>query len=63
MNDDTSNEPRQMSTSDPQELEHKIRQRAQALYEQRGREDGHALDDWLQAEEEITGRKAHAASA
>lgn len=23
---------------------------AYGLYEQRGREDGHALDDWLQAE-------------
>ena len=63
MNDGTSNEPRQMSTSDPQGLEQKIRQRALALYEQRGREDGHDLDDWLQAEKEITGRKARAASA
>ncbi len=63
MNDDTANEPRQMSTSDPQELEHRIRQRAQALYEQHGREDGHDLDDWLQAEKEITGSKARAASA
>jgi len=30
-----------------------IRQRAYELYEQRGREDGHALDDWLAAEAEI----------
>jgi len=26
--------------------------RAYQLYEQRGREDGHDLDDWLQAESE-----------
>ncbi len=63
MNDDTSNEPQEMLASDQQALEHKIRQRAQAIYEQRGGEDGHDLDDWLQAEKEIAGRKAHAATA
>ena len=45
-------------TSEPQELEHQIRLRAQELYEARGREDGHDLDDWLRAEEEITQKKA-----
>jgi hypothetical protein len=30
-----------------------IERRAYALYEARGREDGHALDDWLQAEREF----------
>ena len=45
-------------TSEPQELEHQIRLRAQELYEARGREDGHELDDWLRAEEEITQKKA-----
>ena len=30
-----------------------IGQRAYALYEARGREDGHALEDWLQAEQEL----------
>jgi hypothetical protein len=28
----------------------KIRQRAHELYEARGREEGHDLEDWLQAE-------------
>ncbi len=28
--------------------------RAYELFEQRGREDGHDLDDWLRAESEIT---------
>jgi hypothetical protein len=31
-----------------------IRLRAYELFEQRGREDGHELDDWLQAEAELT---------
>jgi hypothetical protein len=30
-----------------------IRVRAYELFEQRGREDGHELDDWLQAEAEF----------
>jgi hypothetical protein len=29
------------------------RRRAYELYEQRGKRYGHALDDWLQAEEEV----------
>jgi Protein of unknown function (DUF2934) len=33
--------------------EEAIRKRAYELYEQRGREDGYALDDWLAAENEI----------
>jgi hypothetical protein len=34
-------------------LERKIRLRARQLYEQRGREEGLALDDWVQAESEV----------
>jgi hypothetical protein len=34
-----------------------IRVRAYQLFEQRGRQDGHAVEDWLQAEEEILGKK------
>jgi len=43
--------------------EDRIRQRAYELYVARGREDGHELDDWQQAEEEImrVQRKAIAA--
>jgi DUF2934 family protein len=36
------------------ELEEQIRRRAYELYERRGRGDGHALDDWLQAEAEVS---------
>jgi hypothetical protein len=34
-------------------LEDRIRRRAYELYVQRGNQSGSALDDWLQAEEEI----------
>jgi len=34
-------------------LKEKIRQRAYQLYEERLWEDGHELEDWLRAEEEI----------
>ncbi len=36
-------------------LEERIRQLAYRLYEQRGHEDGHELEDWLQAEREVRG--------
>jgi hypothetical protein len=37
----------------PEQLQERIRQRAFELYELRGEEDGHALDDWLEAESEV----------
>jgi hypothetical protein len=40
------------------ELEERIRVRAYELYEQRGKRHGHALDDWLEAEAELTGQEA-----
>ena len=39
----------------PDQIQEQIRQRAYELYEQRGREDGHDLDDWLAAESEVNG--------
>ena len=52
-----------VASGHPQELEYQIRQRAHELYEARGREDGHDLDDWLRAEVEITDKSEHAAAA
>ena len=49
--------------SEPQELEQQIRLRAYELYEARDKEDGHELEDWLAAEEEITEKKVRTASA
>jgi len=48
---------------DPNIVLEQIAQRAYELYEARGREDGHDLEDWLRAEREITGRAAKGASA
>ena len=44
-------------------IEQQIQQRAYELYEQRGKAEGHELDDWLQAECEIKGTQANAATA
>jgi hypothetical protein len=58
--------PRPRKSDPPGDIEERVRERAYRLYEQRGRIDGLALDDWLQAEREILGaqkqRKAKAAS-
>jgi hypothetical protein len=40
-------EPRSRKTSSPNDITERIRKRAYELYEQRGRFDGLALDDWL----------------
>ena len=45
------------------ELEYQIRLRAYQLYEARGRKDGHELEDWLRAKEEIRDKKFRAATA
>jgi len=45
------------------ELQEQIRQRAYELYEQRGKEDGFAEQDWLQAEAELTHTNALKAAA
>lgn len=44
-------------------LEEQIRCRAYELYENRGREDGHDVEDWLQAEAEVAGKGAMPAAA
>ena len=56
--DPTKTQPAEVAT-DPS-LEEKIRQRAYGLYEARGREDGHDIDDWLRAEAELTAKTAKA---
>ena len=60
-----SRKPRSPKPAQPNDIEESIRRRAYELYEQRGRIEGFALDDWLQAEREILGaqkqRKAKAA--
>lgn len=43
--------------------EERVRARAYELYEDRGKEDGHAIEDWLQAEQEVLGTKSFAEAA
>ncbi|HKN36212.1 MAG TPA: DUF2934 domain-containing protein [Terriglobales bacterium] len=44
-------------------LEEQIRCRAYQFYEERGREHGHDLEDWLRARAEITRQKVRTMSA
>ncbi len=43
------------------DLEQAIRSRAYQLYEDRGRQDGFAQDDWLKAEAEVLSRYSRTA--
>ena len=60
---DPAKKPPATVASEPQELKIQIRQRAYELYEARGWEDGHDLEDWLRAEEEITAKSERAIAA
>jgi hypothetical protein len=48
---------------DPQHLEEDVRVRAYELYEARGQQDGHDLEDWFRAEDEIIRKKARSIAA
>jgi hypothetical protein len=63
MNTNPTRKPPATVGNDPEELERQIGRRAYEIYEARGREDGHDLDDWLRAEEEITSKKIRTAVA
>ena len=52
-----SREPLPRKPKSVSNAEDKIRLRAYQLYEERGRIDGHDLDDWLQAEADFLGTK------
>jgi hypothetical protein len=45
------------------EQEQRIRLRAYEIFQQHGRQDGHDLDDWLQAEAELTQQQPKTAAA
>jgi len=47
----------------PTDLQEHVRRRAFELYEQRGKQDRHDLDDWLQAESELVQQRAKVAAA
>jgi DUF2934 family protein len=54
---------KRVATVEPPRIEEEIRNRAYELFEARGREEGHELEDWLRAEGEILNRKSDAAAA
>jgi len=51
-----------IAKTEAEAMANEIRCRAYELYEQRGREDGHDLEDWLRAETEVIGRTEKAAA-
>jgi len=55
--------PSVQTTESSIDLQEQIRLRAYQLYDQRGREHGLDLDDWLQAESEVTQQKAKVVAA
>ena len=63
MAQDMTGKTRTIAGTKPQNPEEQIRQSAFALYEARGRQDGHDLDDWLRAEKEITEQKTRITAA
>ena len=48
------------ATESPVDIQEQVRRRAFEQYEQRGREGGHDLDDWLQAESELVQQQTKA---
>jgi hypothetical protein len=52
-----SRKPRSGKASLPSDIDDRIRLRAYQLYEQHGKVDGFALDDWLQAEAGVLGAR------
>ncbi len=50
-------------TAAEDDREEQIRTRAYELYEARSRGEGHDVEDWLEAEAEITGRTGRTAAA
>jgi oligoendopeptidase F len=59
--DPTKKPPLETTNKSHPNPEEEIRRSAYELYEQRGREDGRALDDWLRAEVEVNNRAVKAA--
>jgi DUF2934 family protein len=61
--DATKKRQSNIATGPTLDLDEQIRCRAYELYEQRGRENGHDLEDWLRARAEIAGRRVRAIDA
>jgi Protein of unknown function (DUF2934) len=53
----TAKDTNENSCESAVDLREQIRRRAYEFYERRGREDGHEVEDWLQAEAELAGER------
>lgn len=53
--------PTEIEPTRSEDLQEQVRRRAYELYELRGRENGHDLEDWLQAESELLPAGIHLA--
>ena len=58
----TQETPTLVRNEPSQNLEEQIRSRAYELYEARGGENGHDMEDWLRAESEINGNRSKTAA-
>ena len=58
----TQKTPTLVRNKPSQNPEEQIRSRAYELFEARGRENGHDMEDWLRAESEITGNSSKTAA-
>jgi Protein of unknown function (DUF2934) len=58
----TQKTPTLVRNEPSQNLEEQIRYRAYELYEARGRENGHDMEDWLRAESEMAGNRSKTAA-
>ncbi|MDQ7799174.1 MAG: DUF2934 domain-containing protein [Candidatus Edwardsbacteria bacterium] len=47
-----------VSAGAPADLENQTRIKAHQMFEQRGRQPGHDLEDWLAAEKDLAGKPA-----
>jgi DUF2934 family protein len=63
MTKELQKKPAVSASAEPETLEDQIRARAYELYEERGKEEGHDLDDWLRAEAELMSSKRRSAVA
>lgn len=58
---DAPNKP--IAVARPPDVEEEVRKRAYELFQARGGEEGHELEDWLQAEREVRDRETNAVAA
>ena len=59
----TISDPERKRLNSPLEIEEAVRRRAYEFYEQRGYVEGHDVEDWLLAEQEVSGQGSQRTAA